>query len=65
MPNKNFRSVTLDAELLAYAEEMIEHFNNVVGWKGFRSLSHFVETAIVDYIDQMDKLLEKEPKIKR
>lgn len=65
MPSKGFRSISLDEEILKHAQEILEHWNDVVGWKGYRSLAHFVESAIVYFIDNVDRFLEKEAQIKR
>ena len=65
MPSKGHRSITLDAELLDSAEEIIKLWNDRVQWKGYRSLSHFVESALVKFIDEIEEFLEKNPKIKR
>ena len=65
MPKRSHRSISLDAELIQYAEEFLEHFNDKRGWVRFRSLSHFVEESIVKFIDELDEILSKETKTKR
>ena len=65
MPSKGFRSISLDEELLDSAEAIMKLWNERVGWKGYRSLSHFVESALVKFIDEIEEFLEKNPQIKR
>ena len=51
MPSKGFKGVTIRESLYKLAEKFIIDYNYRKGMKAIRSMSHLVELAIKDYID--------------
>lgn len=51
MPSKGFKGVTIRENLYKLAEKFIIDYNYRKGMKSIRSMSHLVELAIKEYID--------------
>lgn len=58
--NKKFKTVTVNRDTLEIAEKWLVDFNKRMGWNYLRSLSHFIEVSLVEYMEYHNKILPKE-----
>jgi hypothetical protein len=49
MPKEGFKTITIDATMYAKIEAELRKANQKAGYRKYRSVSHFVEEAIVSY----------------
>jgi hypothetical protein len=49
MPKEGFKTVTIDSKIYDKIESEIGKANQKAGFRKYRSVSHFVEEAIINY----------------
>jgi hypothetical protein len=49
MPKEGFKTVTIDAKMYDKIETEMRKANQKAGFRKYRSVSHFVEEAIISY----------------
>jgi hypothetical protein len=49
MPKEGFKTVTIEDKIYAKIEAEMKKANQKAGYRKYRSVSHFVEEAIINY----------------
>ena len=63
MPRKGYQAVTISLPVYKLIKEFIEMENKKEGYRKWRSISQFVETALMEYFKR--KTLEEKLKIEK
>ena len=49
MPKEGYTSITVSDKMYERIQKVVAYLNEQAGFKKFRSVSHFVEVAIMEY----------------
>lgn len=52
MPKEFFTSVTMSESVYRKAEEKVKAINEKAGYRKYRSIAHFIETAVIEMMEK-------------
>jgi len=61
MPREGYTSVTVSNRIYNRIKDFIESENEREGYRKWRSISQFIETAIIEYFRKVEKEAQNKP----
>ena len=55
MPREGYTSITIEEELSKRVREFVDQYNERVGYRRYRSVSHFIEEAVVQLLKELEE----------
>lgn len=55
MPKEGFTTITIPEPVYKKVKKFIEEYNNHIGFKRFRSVSHLTEEAVAEFLKEKRK----------
>lgn len=59
MPEKGWKTITIDEDVYEKARDFIRDYNKAKGAKILRSMAHLVEQAIIEFLQDHSKKLKE------
>ena len=54
LPREGYTSITIDEELSRKVKEFVGQYNAKIGYRRYRSVSHFIEEAIAQLLRDLE-----------